>query len=361
MKLLYIQNNLGQGGISTVSATKQNFLVGKGYKVANVFTHFSPAPEIDNLYNNNITKFTISYTSRKNILSIPIIGRFVWSFYFRIAYLVILLKYNPEIIISTYDHLEPTSIIFLTFWKKRILEFHGMPLNEKISIADWWKYHVKYRFYTIVTLTEGDKKDKDRVSGCNAIVIPNPLTIKNPCFSTCEHKRIIIPARFTEQKGIIPFLPYWKVIEQKHPDWEFHIFGEGPQEKTIFDIKEKNNLKNLFIHKFSSNIKKEIAESSILILPSMFEGFPTTLVEAMTCGVPCVAFDCKYGPSDIIKDGEDGFVVEFKNYEQFVERINTLIENENLRKAMGEKARINIQRYDINTVMKKWEDLFNNI
>ena len=86
-----------------------------------------------------------------------------------------------------------------------------------------------------------------------------------------------------------------------------------------------------------------------------------TLVEAMTCGVPCVAFDCKYGPSDIIKDGEDGFVVEFKNYKQFVERTELLINDEELRIDMGMKAKANIGRYDVEKIMPLWIELFEKI
>ena len=90
----------------------------------------------------------------------------------------------------------------------------------------------------------------------------------------------------------------------------------------------------------------------------MYEGFPTTLVEAMTCGVPCVAFDCNYGPSDIIKDGEDGYVVEFKNYKQFIERIEKLIDDQQLRISMGMKAKTNIARYEVERIMPLWVDLF---
>ena len=135
-----------------------------------------------------------------------------------------------------------------------------------------------------------------------------------------------------------------------------HLYGAGPEKEALEQIKNKHNVTTVFFHDYSTNIYREIAESSILLLPSMYEGFGMTLVEAMTCGVPCVAFDCNYGPSDIIKDCEDGYVVEFKNYKQFIERIEKLIDDQQLRISMGMKAKTNIARYEVERIMPLWVD-----
>ena len=82
------------------------------------------------------------------------------------------------------------------------------------------------------------------------------------------------------------------------------------------------------------------------------------LVEAMACGIPVVSFDCPDGPSDIIKEGEDGFLVELGNVPQLAERIIYLIENEEERIAMGKKATENIKRYSPEIIMDKWVTLF---
>ena len=59
----------------------------------------------------------------------------------------------------------------------------------------------------------------------------------------------------------------------------------------------------------------------------------------MSCGIPCVSFDCPHGPSDIIKDYEDGLLVEKENIKELADKICYLIENENVRIKMGHKAR----------------------
>ncbi len=357
-KILYIQNNCNVGGISTVISAKANWLVSQGYGVSNLFTHYKQIKEVEALYSEGIKSYTIPLSLRNSVSRIPLVGRLLWFVYFRVAFVCEIIRINPDIIVSTYDHLEPTSVILLTFWKRRFLEFHGMRTHKAKSVGDWIKYKFRYRFYKLVCLTQDDAKEKLSVIGRKTIVIPNPITCDMKTWSTCEKKKAIIPARFSPQKGLVQFLPYWKQIEEKHPDWELHLWGDGEEKDALMALKEKYALKTVFFNGYTNEVIKKISDSSIMLLPSMYEGFPTTLVEAMTCGVPCVAFDCKYGPRDIIHDGEDGCLVEYKNYEQFIGKIDMLISDDSLRKTMGEKARKNIRRYRLENVMPKWEEVF---
>ena len=110
-----------------------------------------------------------------------------------------------------------------------------------------------------------------------------------------------------------------------------------------------------------SNIAEKYQESSIFVLSSRFEGLPLVLMEAMAIGLPPVAFTCPCGPRDIIHNGEDGILCENGNIEKLAEGICRLIENEQLRKEMGQKAAQNIQRYTIDNIMKQWDELFQEI
>ena len=78
-------------------------------------------------------------------------------------------------------------------------------------------------------------------------------------------------------------------------------------------------------------------------------------------GLPAVSFACPCGPKDIIRDGEDGLLVENGKTEELAEKINYLIENEQIRKEMGKKARINVQRFAEDVIMQQWIQLFNNL
>jgi len=81
----------------------------------------------------------------------------------------------------------------------------------------------------------------------------------------------------------------------------------------------------------------------------------------MSCGVPFVSFDCPYGPRNIIKDGEDGILVEYLNSDALADKICRLIEDPVLRKKMGAAAKKNVKRFSQDEVMKKWVALFNSL
>ena len=96
-------------------------------------------------------------------------------------------------------------------------------------------------------------------------------------------------------------------------------------------------------------------------MSSRFEGLPMALLEAMACGVPCISFDCPYGPAEIITPEEDGILVKNGNTDELADAICRLIEDTDKRIRMGKQAQKNIQRYLREEVMKLWDELFNTL
>ncbi len=126
-------------------------------------------------------------------------------------------------------------------------------------------------------------------------------------------------------------------------------------------IIDTHGLHTVTIHPFATDAATEILNSSIYIQPSIFEGWGLSVVECMVGGVPCVSYDCPHGPSDIIRDGEDGFLVPYLDADAMVSKINYLIEHEDKRKEMGQRAHENIQRFNTEVVMQNWVELFSKL
>ena len=163
------------------------------------------------------------------------------------------------------------------------------------------------------------------------------------------------------EKGFDMLLEAWYLLPNEFHDWHLYIFGNG--DRSIYQkiVDKYNMVGSVHLMPATNDIAEEFSKSSIFVLSSRFEGFGLVLAEAMSCGLPCVSFDCPYGPRDILTDGEDGFLVENSNVEALAKAIEQLIADENLRQSMGEKAIINVARYDSSNIMNRWEKLFSSL
>ncbi len=108
----------------------------------------------------------------------------------------------------------------------------------------------------------------------------------------------------------------------------------------------------------TDDVPGALAGAAVFALSSRGEGFPISLMEAMACGVPCVAFDCAPGVREIIRDGEDGLLAPTGNTTALARQLGRLMDDQELRDTMGERARTAITRYSPDRVTAHWEDLF---
>lgn len=213
------------------------------------------------------------------------------------------------------------------------------------------------KFTGLVVLTHNDAlKWKGIV---DATIIPNAYPFYPATTSTCLSKKIISVGRLEEQKGYDKLIDAWALVHAKHPDWTITVYGEGSLLPMLTKKIASNQLnQSFFIEKPVRNIIDKYTESSIYVMSSTFEGFGMVLVEAMTCGVPVVSLNCPDGPSEIIQEGVDGFLIPQNDITTMAEKIIYLIEHEQVRQTMGSNARKNIQRYSPNVVMQQWVQLF---
>lgn len=211
-----------------------------------------------------------------------------------------------------------------------------------------------------VVLNEHEKKAWSDIKP--AIVIPNSLPFYPNVPGTLTIRRAICVGRLEWEKGIDRLIDIWQRVHTKHPDWILDIYGEGTlREQLQNEIIAQNSETYIHLKGTCSNITTEYFKSSILILTSRYEGFPMVLLEAMACGIPCIAYNCPFGPQSIITNAQDGFLIDENDKDEMIEKINYLIENEQIRKELGKNARKSIQKYSQENIMKRWNDLFKSL
>ena len=213
----------------------------------------------------------------------------------------------------------------------------------------------------VVALTEGDASEWRKIN-TNVCVIPNIVHLNETGeYSDCEAESVIFVGRFSKQKNIKSLLEIWKIVHERNPNWQLQIFGGyGEEQDALLPIIEKMNA-NIRVNEPTSDIMKKYNESSILVMTSAYEPFGLVLPEAMSCGIPVVAFDCPYGPSDIITDGKDGFLISNYDIQFFAERVCLLMDNPDLRKRMGEAGIVSSRRYEAKLIMPQWKELFEQL
>ena len=115
---------------------------------------------------------------------------------------------------------------------------------------------------------------------------------------------------------------------------------------------------NIHIYQPTDKIFDCYRESSILVSTSLYEPFGLVIPEAMSCGIPVIAYDCPYGPHDLIIDGQNGFIIPMDDQLAFAERLCSLISDFSLRQQMGQAAIVASQQYSADKIMPLWHQFF---
>lgn len=246
-----------------------------------------------------------------------------------------------------------------------VFESHSSRLSSRYEGDGLFRQiHVLYlqlavkKVEIVVALTNGDA-DEWRKLTPKVCVIPNVVHLnKSGSYSDCTANSVIFVGRFSKQKDVGSLLRIWNLVHQRHPEWSLHIYGGHGDEQDALLTEIKKMDANIHVHEHTSDMIEKYKENSVLLMTSLYEPFGLVLPEAMSCGLPVVSFDCPFGPSDIIVDGVDGFLIKAGNMNEFVEKVCLLMEDLNLRVKMGKAGVKSSERYDVKCIMPQWNQLF---
>lgn len=255
-------------------------------------------------------------------------------------------KFNIPAIIMF--HSEPSR--FFTFFGKKYFKLNRLALNKADAVQVLLPSYVD----TIKKYYSG------KISVIGNAVEP-VYAEKNAKLSENKEKYIILCiSRFDKFKRQDILTEAFSLIAHKYPEWEVHFYGQFQPPKQydfINGLIEKHNLQNqVKCLGVTENPPEKYENADIFVLPSEFEGFPLSLTEAMSVGLPCLGFaDCS-GVNELINHNENGFLAE-KTPEDIAKYLEILINDRDLRINLGKTAKESVKEFSPEIIWNKWNKL----
>lgn len=287
----------------------------------------------------------------------------------------LLAEIRPDILISTFSRDAKFVNLYKRYAKATIAEIHTTKKNIRALpelrrkgfpytlIANYIEHELDSsakQFDEVIVLNNLEKELWAPVR--NVRVINNAVQIYPKETNLLSAKSAIFVGRAEYEKGPDRLIEVWKLVAERHPDWTVKMFCTGAMLNDLqAKVKEYGLEEQVLFMPPTKDMEHEYMTSSLCLMTSRFEGFPVVLQEAMGCGLPCLSFNCPSGPRYIIKDQEDGYLVENGNLEAMAKHVCELIENVELRKKLGQKAKENMAYYSEERIMGQWKALFEDL
>ena len=260
---------------------------------------------------------------------------------------------RPDVLITVATPLVRISYPALLGLNIRNIAWEHFNLYAGSKIGSYWKLISTRLVEKTIVLCKDDEDNFNRKGAPRVMMIPNFSDMHLNAPSDCSSKLALAVGRHADQKGFDLLLQAWAKADVK--DWKLKIVGSGTLMQQNIKLAEDLGISDKVIFMEStSDIASEYQKASCFILSSRYEGFGVVLIEARLLGLPCISFDCKTGPREIIRDGVDGFLVENGNVDALAGSITEVLNKENLAE-YGALAREDaICRFGFENVIKQW-------
>lgn len=323
---------------------------------------------IISLYNkNNISYFTLNNKVKHiSLHSHPNASKF--SILKSIVTLKDILKINKvDVLINVDVMLGIFSIPAILFSKIKLISWEHFNYLDDIG-SRYTNYLRKISIFfckKYIVLTDQDEikfKQNNRFSNKITRIYNTCIYDKDYIDYNVQSKIIISAGNMFNIKGFDMVVEIGKIVFDKHPDWKWYIYGDGVElNKIQTKIKNYKLDENIVIKSRTQEIERAYRESSIYVLTSRMESFGLVLLEAQSNNLPVVSFDIPSGPSEIIENNINGFLIKPFNVNDMAQKICILIEDENKRKYFSQHAKKNIYKFDIENVISQWQQIIDNI
>jgi glycosyltransferase involved in cell wall biosynthesis len=252
------------------------------------------------------------------------------------------------------------SIEYLRYFEHKVL--------RKLCLRGIFSLFLRYADGVIVNSAgmKGECMRDFRVPEQRIAVVPNCVDLQTVQTMSGEHADITIKSSIVfssagrlEKEKNLAFLLRTFARVRKETEAKLLIIGEGSEKAQLHRLSEELDIAgDIIFVGYQRNPYKYIVKSDILIHTCLFEGFPNIILEAMAFGVPVVAMDCPYGPRDIIKHGENGFLIPMNDEGALVKTLLTLAGNRALRELIAKKGLERVGDFSARKMVDGYESFF---
>ncbi|MCZ8198617.1 MAG: glycosyltransferase [Flavobacterium sp.] len=280
---------------------------------------------------------------------------------------------KPDLIFVSDNGLKAYLIPFLVTHKcQLVFEVRGSLYNEITSIApnriNQLFHNLKYfyrrkfvKFYNYIVFLSKESQEEWGIKK-KTFIIPNPIENITQTVTSLDEKIAICVARNSYEKGLDRLLDIWQLVQKENKEWKLKIIGVSENREALIEHAIRNDIAHsIEILPPTNDIIQEYLNASIYLMPSRSEGFPNVLLEAQSCGLPLISYNCPIGPKSMIIDSENGFLIPDGDKNEFAKKLLLLMQDKNLRVQMGKSGRTKIFEYEKEKIIEKWEKLIQEV
>lgn len=358
-KIIFVTESLVTiGGVVRVITNWSNYFVSKGYEVENVSVkQGKPYFDLDNRVKFTIFDIKFRYKILKLFDILPNTIK---------MYKFLKLRDSTNIVFNKSLYIEPIWILrkLGLFKNINLIYMHhgGSSGFRSFYLSRKGTSHrvsmIFKAFDKVICLYDDEKQYPKQVDKSKLYFIPNPLTFERSDIALEDKENIVLSlGRVTKAKGIDTLINAWKKVEASlKTEWKLLIVGDGEDKEKFIQLSKELNLKNITFIDGTSDIKQFYEKSKIFVIPSVAEGFPMTIVEAMA--YKCCVISSKTAGGIKLVDENSGILFDIGDKEALANNLNSLINNSNLIQTLALSAYEDIKNYEIKNLEKLWGDIF---
>lgn len=353
MKIHFIINSLKAGGAQRVMILLANYFSQMNHDVSIITfvegDKFKADKRVKRIYLNN---GKIKNHTLRSILNLI-------RFYYKRTN-------RPTVLIPFITRNNFIGIIVGKIYGIKVISSEHINHLSKADLVDRLTRKYLYRFSDALTVLTKYDIDFYKNHRANVVVMPNPSTFEVFEELNRQREKVILAVGDLNRyhhKGFDNLISLISPVLKEHPDWTLKIVGGGSSGLKFLEslVEDYDISQQVIFVGYSSEVQELMRNSEIYIMTSRFEGLPMVLLEAMSQGMACLSYDCITGPSDIITDGFNGILVKDQDKIAMAKQLNILINSSDLRKKLASNAVGSLERFKIETVYKKYLDIFENI